>query len=68
MGNLIHNERMKLHASFFNNIAVGLFISSAVVPVLGSSFTQAIAVGLPGTILALISRHFAHKALGKLIE
>jgi hypothetical protein len=32
MGNLVHNERIKLRAAFFNNIGVAAFVTGIIVP------------------------------------
>jgi hypothetical protein len=68
MGNLIQNERMKLHATFFNNLAVGLFFSVVIATALGPSLSRTLGVGIPGIILAMTSYHLAYRALGKLKE
>jgi hypothetical protein len=34
MSNLVHNERMKLMATFFNNIAVASLVTGFVVPLI----------------------------------
>jgi predicted membrane channel-forming protein YqfA (hemolysin III family) len=32
MSNLVHNEKVKLFATFFNNLAIAIFIASALAP------------------------------------
>ena len=35
MSNLIHNERIKLMATYWNNLAVGVFLGGILVPTVG---------------------------------
>jgi hypothetical protein len=36
MSNLVHNERMKYTATFFNNTGVAAFVAGAIIPVFAS--------------------------------
>jgi hypothetical protein len=37
LGNLIHNEKQKLHATFLNNLAVAALVGGLIVPMFDSS-------------------------------
>jgi hypothetical protein len=41
MANLVHNERIKYAASFFNNIGVASFAGGAIIPLVSLSATNA---------------------------
>ena len=49
MGNLVHNEQVKLFAAFLNNLGVASFATGAVLPVvsLGYASKPALLVWLP---------------------
>lgn len=40
MGNLVHNEQVKLFAAFLNNLGVAAFAGGAVLPVVTLSFAD----------------------------
>ncbi|WP_368507903.1 hypothetical protein [Bradyrhizobium lupini] len=37
MGNLIHNEKAKLHATYLNNLGVAALVGGIIAPVFGSN-------------------------------
>jgi hypothetical protein len=47
MGKAAENERTKLNATFYNNAAVGTFLSGLIIPYIG--FYRAVAEGPPST-------------------
>ena len=60
---LVHNETVKLRATFFNNVAAGTFVAAFLIPGLshmsGASRSWAIFYGSSGVIICVALHLFA---------
>jgi hypothetical protein len=71
LGNLIHNERVKYVASFFNNLAVASFAGGTIIPLFSQDERlkdhrwELLAVGI---LFAALFRFIVHRFLSKLKE
>ena len=71
MSNLVHNERMKLRAAFFNAMGVAIFITCIVVPAIGATkatYWLVVKWALFGGVSGFLFHLFAIWWLGKLRE
>jgi hypothetical protein len=68
MGKAADNEKIKLRATAFNNVAVGLYLGGALIPLLlafvqqSPVFTRQWVFALTGAALAILAGIFFHKA------
>jgi len=65
MSNLVHNERVKMMASFYNNLAVGSIISGAIAPMIsgavrGNGSLSTFAIVLLSSVSILSGFGFGH--------
>jgi hypothetical protein len=78
MGKAADNERIKLRTTFYNNIAIGLFVAGGIIPCLLAA-TQEIPLSSPkggliasGSVLALIFafmfRVYADRIVSKIAD
>ena len=73
MGNLVHNEQVKLFAAFLNNLGVASFATGAVLPVVSLSYASksALLLWLPFAFGAGLGTYFmmaGHNYLKRLKE
>jgi hypothetical protein len=70
MSNLVHNEQVKLAATFWNNLGVAALLGVFLVPAFYTRHTmlqQALSIGV-GLAAALVLRMLAHWRLTRLRE
>jgi hypothetical protein len=70
MSNLVHNEQVKLTATFLNNLGIAVLISVFLLPALYTRHTivqQALTIGV-GVVVAIGLRICAHQWLRRLRE
>jgi hypothetical protein len=72
MGNLVHNERVKLRAVFSNNVALASIIGGVVIPTLSqagqNSFWKTTVTLVAAAVLAVLAQGYAQWTLGRLKE
>jgi hypothetical protein len=67
MSNLIHNERLKYAATFFNNVGVASFAVGGVLPMLTNANPPVVFVGAAFTF-GIVCLFMAYRLLGSLKE
>ena len=65
MSNLVHNEKMKLTATFCNNCGVAAFAAGAIIPVVSLNhlrppLMESVLIYVLGSVVALILGLFCH--------
>ena len=68
MSNLVHNEQVKLAATFWNNLGIAALLSVFLVPAFYTRHTtlqQALSIG-GGLVAAILLRMLAHRWLRRL--
>jgi hypothetical protein len=69
---LVHNERVKLGATFFNNIAAGCFIAAFLVPMVGRAqghqFAFVALWGVSGVLICFALHLYARWGLRRLLD
>lgn len=73
VSNLVHNEQVKLGATFFNNLGVAAFATGALIPVvnlstIGKSNVETFVPFAIGAGIGILLRTMAYRALGALKE
>jgi hypothetical protein len=71
MSKLVHNERVKLQATFFNNVGIALFVGAIFIPTMEGLHTQlwsSVGYIVSGAVVCLLSHFFGRLTLRLLQE